>query len=54
MARQGGKANLVIGSRKCIAPLQTLLQGEFKSLAEQAGGTQFTLSIESLFCEIVL
>ena len=27
---------------KCIAPLQTLLQGEFKSPAEQAGATEST------------
>ena len=46
----GGEARLVIGSRKkrigtrkkCIVLLQTLLQGEFKSPAEAAGGTQST------------
>ena len=60
----GGKASLVIGSskggsetgRKVIAPLQPLLESQFKWPAERAGGTQPRLRqkghvvILSIFC----
>ena len=49
----GGKASLVIGSRKTIeirkkrmVLLQSLLQGELKSLAEWAGSYPVYLTIE--------